>query len=158
MEIRDIIKKARLDRGLSMRDLAAKIGVSVGTISRWESGNIEALHPQNILSLCQTLGIPLSAFGAGKDSEIHIQKERIYEIREMAADNLEPDAAINGTIDVKDIRDIALFEVFQEIAEELSEYTENEINLVEAFRGATPEAQMAAYMTLMSNQKKGHIS
>lgn len=40
MEIKDILKERRIARGLSMKELAEKVGVSEGTISRWESGDI----------------------------------------------------------------------------------------------------------------------
>lgn len=41
METNDLIKLRRLELDMTMKELAAKVGVSEGTISRWESGDIE---------------------------------------------------------------------------------------------------------------------
>ena len=41
MEIKDLIKTRRLQRGMTMRELAEKIGVSEATVSRWEAGHIK---------------------------------------------------------------------------------------------------------------------
>jgi len=37
LEIRDVLKKRRMELGLSMLDVANAVGVSEATISRWES-------------------------------------------------------------------------------------------------------------------------
>lgn len=40
MGVKEILKSRRLELGLSMKELADKVGVNEATISRWESGNI----------------------------------------------------------------------------------------------------------------------
>lgn len=59
MEIKDIIKNRRLELGLTMKELAAKIGVSESAVSRWESGNISNMKRDKVALLSKVLGIPL---------------------------------------------------------------------------------------------------
>lgn len=56
-EIRKIIKQKRLERGLTMKDIANKVGVSEATVSRWESGDIENMKRDKIVKLAEALGI-----------------------------------------------------------------------------------------------------
>ncbi len=39
-----MLGQARLARGLSQRDVAVSLGVSVGTVSRWERGHLDYRH------------------------------------------------------------------------------------------------------------------
>lgn len=39
-EIKDVIKNRRTELGLTIDELASKVGVSGATVSRWESGEI----------------------------------------------------------------------------------------------------------------------
>lgn len=57
MSVSEIIKTRRLSLGLSMKDLADKIGVSEATISRWESGDIENMRRDKIASLSEVLSV-----------------------------------------------------------------------------------------------------
>lgn len=59
MEIKDIIRNRRLELGLTMKELASRIGVSEGTISRWESGGISNMKRDKVALLSQVLGIPI---------------------------------------------------------------------------------------------------
>lgn len=57
VDIKAIIKKHRIEAGLTMKELADLVGVSEATVSRWESGNIASMkHPQ-IANLCKALHI-----------------------------------------------------------------------------------------------------
>jgi len=59
MEVKDIIKQRRLELGLTMKEVAARVGVSEGTISRWESGNIENMRRDKVAALSEVLGVPI---------------------------------------------------------------------------------------------------
>lgn len=59
MGINEIIRNKRIEKGLSMKELAERIGVSEGTISRWESGKIEDMRRSRIKALSEVLGIPV---------------------------------------------------------------------------------------------------
>lgn len=56
--VKDIIKDKRLEHNMTMKELAEKVGVSEGTISRWESGEIANMRRGAITSLSKVLNIP----------------------------------------------------------------------------------------------------
>lgn len=55
MQFGEIIKNRRIELGLTMLDVAQQVGVSEGTISRWESGNIANMRRDKIAALAKTL-------------------------------------------------------------------------------------------------------
>ena len=59
MELKDLIKNRRLELNLTMKELAKRVGVSEGTISRWESGHISNMRRDRALSLAKALSIPI---------------------------------------------------------------------------------------------------
>lgn len=64
MDIKDKLKERRLSLGLSLKDVAESVGVSEGTVSRWESGQIEDMKRSRIYMLSKTLKIsPLVIMG-----------------------------------------------------------------------------------------------
>lgn len=52
---RQELRDRRLQRGLSQRQLATRVGVDVQTISRWEAGR-SVPQSRHVLSLCEALG------------------------------------------------------------------------------------------------------
>lgn len=59
-DIKEIIKNRRLALGLTLKDVATAVGVSEGTVSRWEAGNITNMKRNRIASLAKVLQIPPS--------------------------------------------------------------------------------------------------
>ena len=57
MNVKDIIRENRLALGLTMKEVADKVGVSEATISRWESGEIANMRRGAIFALAQALSI-----------------------------------------------------------------------------------------------------
>ena len=55
MEIKDIIRNRRIELKLTMKQVADAVGVSEGTVSRWESGEIENMKRDKIASLSMLL-------------------------------------------------------------------------------------------------------
>lgn len=66
MGTKDIIKQKRIELGLTMKELANKVGVSEATISRWESGNIATMKQTKIALLAQVLGISPAILVSGE--------------------------------------------------------------------------------------------
>ena len=58
MEIKDLLKNRRLEKGLTMKEVADAVGVSEGTISRYESGDIANMKRSSIVALSRVLDIP----------------------------------------------------------------------------------------------------
>lgn len=69
MEIKDIIKTRRITLGITQAQLAAAVGVSEATVSRWESGDISNMKRSRIAALAKALQIPPSVI-MGWDEEI----------------------------------------------------------------------------------------
>ncbi|HZJ90632.1 MAG TPA: helix-turn-helix domain-containing protein [Oscillospiraceae bacterium] len=57
MDVKDIIRNARLAKGLTMKEVADMVGVSEPTISRWESGEIENMRQKGIVALARALDL-----------------------------------------------------------------------------------------------------
>lgn len=55
MEVKDILSSRRLELKLTMKEVADRVGVSEGTISRWESGEIANMRRDKIMLLAQAL-------------------------------------------------------------------------------------------------------
>lgn len=68
-DVRNIIKKRRKELGLTMKELAQKVGVSEGTISRWESGNIANMRKDKLPALAETLQISIETITGGKEPQ-----------------------------------------------------------------------------------------
>ena len=49
--VKDLIHDKRLELGMTMKELSQKVGVSEGTISRWESGEIANMRRGAIVTL-----------------------------------------------------------------------------------------------------------
>lgn len=68
METKDIIRNRRIELDLTMKDVAEKVGVSEGTISRWESGNISNMRRDKIVLLAKALNIKPSVIMGWEES------------------------------------------------------------------------------------------
>ncbi|MEG1412781.1 MAG: helix-turn-helix transcriptional regulator [Oscillospiraceae bacterium] len=70
MSVKDIIKQRRLKLGLTMRELAEKVGVSEATVSRWESGEISNMKQSGIVALAKVLDLsPSVIMGWDEDAQ-----------------------------------------------------------------------------------------
>src|SRR5690349_17191257 len=61
------IQSARVARGLTMDQLATKVGVTKSSISQWESGKISNLTADNLLKLSNILQVSARWIWLGKD-------------------------------------------------------------------------------------------
>lgn len=73
MALKDILKNRRIALGLSMKEVAEKVGVSEGTISRWESGDIENMRRSKITALAKALNLPLEVIMEWEESDTDSQ-------------------------------------------------------------------------------------
>ena len=107
MEIKDIIKQKRLERGYTMKELANKVGVSEATVSRWESGNLATMKHTKIMLLSNALGIsPAALFTSAPEEPSSLaltarEEKNIKKSRQLDAD---------GKRDVDDFTDMKLMQ------------------------------------------------
>lgn len=58
MEIKDLIRSRRQELGLTYEELGKLVGVGKSTVRKWETGIIENIRRDNIVSLSKALNIP----------------------------------------------------------------------------------------------------
>ena len=107
MEIKDILSQRRKELNMTMKQVADKVGVSEGTISRWESGKIADMRRDKIMAYAQALNIsPAIIMGwdnvdsSSTSESIHAGK-RISVLGSVAAGI--PIDAIEDVLDWEDI-------------------------------------------------------
>lgn len=62
MEIKDKIKQRRLALGLTLEEVATRVGVAKSTVKKWESGQIASMRQTKIAALAETLGVQPTYF------------------------------------------------------------------------------------------------
>jgi repressor LexA len=77
MDIGEMLQQRRKELGLTMAEIAEKVNVSEGTISRWESGEIQNMKRDKINSLAKALHIsPLAIMGISPKEEPPVKRYR----------------------------------------------------------------------------------
>lgn len=81
MEIYQKLKERRKELGLTMLEIAQKIGVSEATVSRWESGDIANMKRDKIVALSNALQVNPSFIMGWEDKpeECNSPKPKITE-------------------------------------------------------------------------------
>lgn len=75
MEIKDLVKMKRLEYGLTLKQVAERVGVTEATVSRWESGDIENIRRNHIAKLAEVLHIsPMAILGRPSEQEARLLK------------------------------------------------------------------------------------
>ena len=70
-DVKKIIYDRRKALGLTLKDVAKACGVSEGTVSRWESGDIDQMKRSRIVILARVLQVsPLAIMGMEEPEEI----------------------------------------------------------------------------------------
>ena len=70
MDTKDILKRRRLELGLTYEELGAIVGVGKSTVRKWETGMIDNMRRDNIVALSKALSIsPTTLMGLGDFEE-----------------------------------------------------------------------------------------
>jgi transcriptional regulator with XRE-family HTH domain len=69
MGVKDIIKNRRIELNMTMKEVADKVGVSEGTVSRWESGDIANMRRDKIMALAKVLDLSPNVIMEWDDTE-----------------------------------------------------------------------------------------
>jgi DNA-binding transcriptional regulator YiaG len=54
------VRNARIDRGLSVTDVAERVGVTTASVYHWEQGRTRP-SDENLVALCKVLKLPIAA-------------------------------------------------------------------------------------------------
>lgn len=66
----EILKRRRSEMGLTLLEIANKMGVSEATVQRWESGNIKSLRHNRISKLAEILNVEPAILMGWEDNSI----------------------------------------------------------------------------------------
>lgn len=105
MNIGEIIKARRKALGLTLEEIGKRVGVSKGTVLKWEDGRIENMRRDKIALLATALHLNPMTFVTGKVTEMHaepaIDAVRIPVLGDVRAGI--PMAAIQNILDYEEI-------------------------------------------------------
>lgn len=114
MDLKDLIKSRRLALNLTLEEIAAQVGVSRATVSRWESGNISNMRRDRIAKLAAALRTtPDYIMGCSDDPEPATKVSTEFVERKISNDDLmfalwgDNDNITEG--DLEDVRRYAAF-------------------------------------------------
>lgn len=109
MEIKDILKNRRLERNMSLKDVADMVGVTISTISRWESGDISNMRRDRIVSYANALAISPSII-MGWEEPPSRKQGNYYELTEseLALIKKYRQLDADGKADINDLIDLKI--------------------------------------------------
>ena len=64
------ISISRMEKNMTMEELAEKVGVTKATVSRWESGEIKTIRSDKIKKIASAFGMTLEEFMADEDDMV----------------------------------------------------------------------------------------
>ena len=96
MNLGQIIRQKRKEKGLTQTDVAKSIGVSTNTVSKYERNIIENMGRDKVIALSKLLDIPtvifIEAIDIQQTTEQITSKELHFEVKEL----------VNRTIDISE--------------------------------------------------------
>lgn len=113
MNISNIIKKRRKELGMTLFEVANKVGVSAATVQRWESGSITNLRHGRIAKIAEALDIHPGELiewiepDFKRSNELDIQWAEL--IKELKKQGLTPEQVKKIIDAVRDIREVSLY-------------------------------------------------
>lgn len=63
------IKRLRISKGLTLKDVAVRLDVTEGTVSRYESGEIKRVSPKVMLGYSKLFNVPIRALYENAETE-----------------------------------------------------------------------------------------
>lgn len=73
MKLEDYLKSRRLELGLTLNDVAERVGVASSTVSRWEQGDIKNMKRNRVTKYAEALQIDPSVI-MGWDEPVDLKK------------------------------------------------------------------------------------
>ena len=77
MSANEVIRRRRIELGMTMKELADKIGVSEAAVSRWESGDIVNIRREKIAKLSKVLDVPPAVI-MGWETKVEPSEDTYY--------------------------------------------------------------------------------
>ena len=102
MEIRDILRNRRIELHLTMKQIADAVGVSEGTVSRWESGDIDNMRRDKIAALSKVLSLDPRVIMGWEGAE-NSQQQKYYtdEATAQMAEDMATNPELRALYDIQ---------------------------------------------------------
>lgn len=86
MKANEVMRVRRKELGLTMKEVADRVGVAEATVSRWESGDIKNMRRDRIATLARVLDIPPAVLMDWEeyDEELIERRKIIKELSDIA--------------------------------------------------------------------------
>ena len=102
MDIRDILRNRRIELHLTMKQIADAVGVSEGTVSRWESGDIDNMRRDKIAALSKALSLdPRVIMGWGDVEESQQQEYYTDKATAQMAEDMATNPELRALYDIQ---------------------------------------------------------
>ena len=125
------IRNLRIKKGLTLKDVAVRLNVTEGTVSRYESGQIQRVSPKVMLGYSKLFDVPINYLYENAETEW---------VKALEEAGLH-DPRVAGFIEY-------LEEQAKKEAVDSLELDENEINVALAYRAADEQAKRIVRFTL----------
>jgi transcriptional regulator with XRE-family HTH domain len=125
------IRNLRINKGLTLKDVAVRLNVTEGTVSRYESGQIQRVSPKVMLGYSKLFDVPINYLYENAETEW---------VKALEEAGLH-DPRVAGFIEY-------LEEQAKKEAVDSLELNENEINIALAYRAADEQAKRIVRFTL----------
>ena len=125
------IRSLRIKKGLTLKDVAVRLNVTEGTVSRYESGQIQRVSPKVMLGYSKLFDVPINYLYENAETEW---------VKALDEAGLH-DPRVAGFIEY-------LEEQAKKEAVDSLELDENEINVALAYRAADEQAKRIVRFTL----------
>lgn len=125
------IRSLRIKKGLTLKDVAVRLNVTEGTVSRYESGQIQRVSPKVMLGYSKLFDVPINYLYENAETEW---------VKALEEAGLH-DPRVAGFIEY-------LEEQAKKEAVDSLELDENEINVALAYRAADEQAKRIVRFTL----------
>ena len=125
------IRNLRIKKGLTLKDVAVRLNVTEGTVSRYESGQIQRVSPKVMLGYSKLFDVPINYLYENAETEW---------VKALEESGLH-DPRVAGFIEY-------LEEQAKKEAVDSLELNENEINVALAYRAADEQAKRIVRFTL----------
>ena len=103
MSLSTVLKSKRAELNLTLKEVGDRVGVSEGTVQRWESGNIKTLRHERITKLAEVLDVSPAELMGLEPAPAPIRVKRIPVLGTIPAGI--PMEAIEDIIDWEEIPD-----------------------------------------------------
>ena len=77
MNVGELIKSSRLEKGMTQEELAEKVGVKKSAVAKWENGRVSEIKRSNLKNLADALGLDPNQLLGDNDSSRFVEEKPV---------------------------------------------------------------------------------